>query len=301
VRSDRPFPKGFGPRYPIVRITSGPFAKGAPGAPADFTGEWYIGHCTSRVKVGDHFHFGAPLAVADQGKDFNGTHGGWVELGNKMPNGLLGPDSPNGHWFDALLRQPLVQGPPTAGPVAMVDTQSSSFDQIPHDFWSHRRVAGYTTQLHPTDGIAWSDAQFASFPHSVRIDQAASASMARNALVKDVEAGAATIAEAVAIATSRHALGLPFTVYIQDSNLAACRRAMKNAGLPHGYPNYWVANWNLNQREATDRLGDDVVAVQWASPTSNPHTILPGSTLTLAQANADLSVTAATWPGVPSG
>jgi hypothetical protein len=298
VRADRPFPNGFGPRYAIVRMTSGSFAKGsAPGAPPDFTGEWYIGHCTARVKVGDRFGFGHPLAVADQGKDFNATHGGWVELGTKMANGSLGPNSSTGHWFDALLRQPLTQGGPVTGAVAMVDMEGGAVNDIPRDFWNQRKVAGYTTQAHPTDGIAWTDGQFALFPHCIRIDQSPGLGMARNARVKDVEAGGARIADVVAIAESRHAARLPFTVYIQDSNLKACRDAMRAAGVPNGYVTYWIANWNLNEAQAEARLGGDVVALQWASPTSNPQTILPGSNLTLQRANADLSVAIHSWPG----
>ena len=37
------------------------------------------------------------------------------------------------------------------------------------------------------------------------------------------------------------------------------------------------------------------MAVQWASPTSNPNTIVPGGTQTLADANIDISVTIPSW------
>jgi hypothetical protein len=179
--------------------------------------------------------------------------------------------------------------------VTMVDTLGGHVDRIPRDYWSQRRVAGYTTQAGPADGIAWTDAQFGLFPHVVRIDQANNTGMARNARVKDVESRAGTIADAVTIAKARHSAGLPFTIYIQDSNLAACRTAMTTAGVPNHYVTYWVANWNLTEAEAEARLGGDIVAVQWASPSSNPRTPLPGSSLTLAQANADLSITLRSW------
>jgi hypothetical protein len=38
-----------------------------------------------------------------------------------------------------------------------------------------------------------------------------------------------------------------------------------------------------------------VQAVQWAAPQSNPDTLIPGSSLTLADGNCDLSVTAPGW------
>jgi hypothetical protein len=118
VRADAPFPNGFGPKFAVVRIDTGPFSRvGAPpyGAPAGFAGEWYIGHCTAAVRPGQRFKQGDVLAHADQGHNFAGTTGGWVELGTKegtAPDGPLGPMSPGGHWFDLLLRQPLIEGAP---------------------------------------------------------------------------------------------------------------------------------------------------------------------------------------------
>jgi hypothetical protein len=47
--------------------------------------------------------------------------------------------------------------------------------------------------------------------------------------------------------------------------------------------------------------GHKVVAVQWASPSSNPNTPLPRSSLTLRQANCDLSVTLDYWHHHPQG
>lgn len=96
VLSDRPFPNGFGPDYPVVRIDTGMF-RGH---------EFYIGHNTSLVKPGEKFGFGHPLAVANQGHNWAGTTGGWVELGEAF-NGLPGPKTGR-KWFDDLLEKPLV-------------------------------------------------------------------------------------------------------------------------------------------------------------------------------------------------
>jgi hypothetical protein len=58
----------------------------------------------------------------------------------------------------------------------------------------------------------------------------------------------------------------------------------------------WLADWSLSRAQAARLLGTrldghKIVAVQWASPASNPDTPLPRSSLTLEQANCDLSVT----------
>lgn len=97
---DSPFPNGFGPNYPVVFIQDGPYG-------GHF---FYIGHCTSALSEGQHFNFGDVLAHADQGHDFEGTKGGWVEFG-EAPGGFPGPASPT-HWFDDLIRKPLVVNVP---------------------------------------------------------------------------------------------------------------------------------------------------------------------------------------------
>lgn len=76
VLSDRPFPAGFGPRYPVVRVDSG-----------DWAGTWYLGHTTAQVRAGQRFRPGQTLSLADQG---HVDGGGWVELG-AAPGGLPGP------------------------------------------------------------------------------------------------------------------------------------------------------------------------------------------------------------------
>lgn len=72
VNSD---PSGFGPSYPVIRFTSGPY-KGRT---------MYIGHVIATVKPGQSFGPGTPLGVT-------GTHGvgsattpGWAEIGFGMP------------------------------------------------------------------------------------------------------------------------------------------------------------------------------------------------------------------------
>ena len=99
--SDRAFPVGFGPRYAVVHITTGPFAGH----------DWYVGHCTSVVNDGEHFKAGRVLAHADQG---NREGGGWAEIG-EAPSGYPGPMG-NGnrfaHLFTNVTRREVVKTAP---------------------------------------------------------------------------------------------------------------------------------------------------------------------------------------------
>ena len=68
----------------------------------------------------------------------------------------------------------------------------------------------------------------------------------------------------------------------------------------YGHVDCWLANWNLDKKDAEGLLGKLVEgmtcrAVQWASPSSNPTTIAPDSTQTLRDLNVDLSVTLPEW------
>jgi hypothetical protein len=135
ILADRPFPNGFGPHYPVVRIDSGPWAGH----------EYYLGHTTALVSVGEHFSFGHPLAVADQGRDWAGTVGGWVELGEAF-GGLPGPKADH-HWFDGLIQTPLVLNHPDAplvfgdhgARVLMMSTRLVTCGYLPRRYWKFNR------------------------------------------------------------------------------------------------------------------------------------------------------------------
>lgn len=96
VGSDAPFPNGFGPHYPWIKVIEGHFSGHT----------FYIGHCTALAHIGQMLDLGTPVARADQGHNFEGTVGGWVEFGEVQPSGILGPDA-SSHWFDNLLRSDL--------------------------------------------------------------------------------------------------------------------------------------------------------------------------------------------------
>jgi hypothetical protein len=122
--------------------------------------------------------------------------------------------------------------------------------------------------------------------------------------VLDVERGAATPGQVAHWVRTRHAAGKRFSdVYTNRSTFPAIAAALDAAGpgaLYHRHVRLWLADWSLSRTQADNLLGTrlhghKVVAVQWASPSSNPNTPLPRSSLTLRQANCDLSVTLDYW------
>jgi hypothetical protein len=175
--------------------------------------------------------------------------------------------------------------------VVMIDATHSSAGNVPV---STSKVAGYVTG---TGNIEWTPSDWARFPSSghVRIDQSpALAAWASGAAdVADVESGAATVASAIAVGLERQKNGWWSFVYVAEGNVGALTSAAAAAGLSK--LQVWLANWNLDEAEAAAALSGDVVAVQYASPSSNPSTVVPGGTQTLAEANVDLSVTVPSW------
>ncbi len=185
--------------------------------------------------------------------------------------------------------------------VLMADITGGSLARLPaHALDGVPKIAGYVTG---SGGIQWSGAQLAAHPGVVRIDQSPSLGVfaGGGADVADVETGAGTPGAFAAAVKVRLALGHPGgTIYGSDSFLAAAGAALSAAGLA-GHADCWLADWNLNLASASalvgqQRHGMTIRAVQWASPTSNPRTMLPGTSVTLAQANVDLSAADPTWP-----
>jgi hypothetical protein len=64
-------PAGFGPRYPIVHFTSGPFAGRT----------LYVGHTLAAVASGQRFRAGTVLSYTGTSGVGNATTPGWVEIG----------------------------------------------------------------------------------------------------------------------------------------------------------------------------------------------------------------------------
>jgi hypothetical protein len=188
--------------------------------------------------------------------------------------------------------------------IVMIDATHADVTNIPQ---GTRKVAGYVTG---TADIRWTPADWHRFPHAghVRIDQQGDPSL--HAAIVDCEALAATPRVAAECIRARLAAGHSRGgVYASQDTVPAVAAALKTASVSAAQVDLWLANWNLSKAGATALLGRKmfgltIQAVQWASPTSNPNTRVPGSTLTLREANVDLSVTVNGWhapPPVPAG
>jgi hypothetical protein len=174
----------------------------------------------------------------------------------------------------------------------MIDAMHYFADRIPQ---GTPVVAGYATG---SPEVQWTAQDWDRFPDSghLRIDQspALAAWAAGEADVADVEQDAGTLAAALAGVQARKERGWLSWIYASLGQLPGIRQAVAAAGLA-GSVQYWVADWSLDEAEAAAALTGDVVAIQWASPASNPATVVPGGSQTLSEANVDLSVTIPGW------
>lgn len=182
----------------------------------------------------------------------------------------------------------------------MIDAMGVNSDKIPR---STPYVQAYVTGI---DGVPWNQSQVASFSQSIVFRMAQNGGPApdpRSYHGVDVENRAYTPQEAAQQVDVRVRLGIPWTtIYGGDAALAATSAAVQayGSGIWIGHVNCILADWDLNLEEATARIGSFIhgmtcVGVQWASPSSNPNTKVPGSDLTLSQANCDLNAVDPNW------
>lgn len=191
----------------------------------------------------------------------------------------------------------------------MVDVTSGS-DTAKLGLNTFKFVGGYVSGKAGT-GIQWTPEQWQAIKPAmgVRIWQGYGAAPEPWGYDEiDVERGALTPAGAAACVRQRVDAGITWTyLYGSLDQLVATGKAIRALG-----EKYWVghvqcrlADWSLDRVEAEARVGTYVAgmtcyAVQWASPESNPNTIMPGpSGLTLKQANTDLSVIDVRWEPTP--
>jgi hypothetical protein len=184
----------------------------------------------------------------------------------------------------------------------MIDSIHATCHNIPT---GTRKVAGYATG---TADIRWRRADWDRFNRRhtglVRIDQSFGGRDPLGSDVLDVETGAATPGQVAHWVRTRHAAGNRLSDgNTNRSTFPAIASALNAAGPQHTihpHDRLWLADWSLSRAQAARLLGTrlaghKIVAVQWASPSSNPDTPLPRSSLTLRQANCDLSVTLDYW------
>lgn len=167
VLSDAGFPNGFGPAYPIVELYSGRFAGY----------QWYLGHTTSLLHAGQRFHFGQPIAVANQSEHVAGWPAGWVELGQAYGGGP-GYDNPP-HWYEHLFSDLVVNVPDppvqrgNRGPSVLlltrrlVQTGDLKFPNAYYGMWVAKAVAAFQSRHHikrtgVTDAHTWLAIKYAA-------------------------------------------------------------------------------------------------------------------------------------------
>jgi hypothetical protein len=150
-----------------------------------------------------------------------------------------------------------------------------------------------------SDGIAATSDQIAAAKAAgmgvILIDQSPSLSVfaAGNADVADVEPYAGTDSSADNAVAQRQARGEDSTLYVSYDNLAALQAAVTNPKDVY----YWVANyaWSLQEAEAQLAAHPTWRAVQYGDPSTNPDTLVPGTSVTLLEAQADIDVGDSAW------
>jgi hypothetical protein len=165
------------------------------------------------------------------------------------------------------------------------DCPSGSVEHLP------RNVPVIWPYVTGTPSIRWTGEQIAQFPHSriIRVDQGFESRSPFDADEFDIEAGAWSDDAIAGIVAERRTRRWSTRLYGTWDTYGAVKQELAARGI--GQSVFWrIADWDLDQHFADLELHGDVYAGQWASPSSNPRTILPGTRLTLAEANADLSV-----------
>jgi hypothetical protein len=111
----------------------------------------------------------------------------------------------------------------------------------------------------------------------------------------DIEANAGLFDNAVIQTGIRERRGWYSWWYFSASNLDHARQLSEENKFRR--LRFIVANWALSQSQAEAFIttNTDVDAVQWASPSSNPHTVCPGTNRSLGELNIDLNVTRPAW------
>lgn len=151
----------------------------------------------------------------------------------------------------------------------MYDGIAADAHLIPQDA---QIVAGYVDGLY-----AWSDADWARFPNSIKIRIAVFTST-NDGHVLDCEQGNNTPASSVDWVLMRRKAGVDPTVYCgKNTWWSQIRAAFQARGVAE--PHYWVADYSVNQ--STPQVPADAIALQYTDAGSY-----------------DLSVVADYWPGV---
>ncbi len=153
-----------------------------------------------------------------------------------------------------------------------------------------------------TEGIEATSAEIARFKNAgvgvVLIDQTPSLSVFAAGLadVADVEQGAGTLETAVAAILDRQAHGWQSTIYLSESNLDSMISAF-TSDVDQDLVLFGVANYSWSQAQSEDLLAANAswAYCQYGDPESNPDTLVPGTSLTLSQAQCDIDIAKSSW------
>lgn len=142
-----------------------------------------------------------------------------------------------------------------------------------------------------SDGIAWHPAQVAEFHNATAIwvSQQDGGQDLTDVTEYDIERGAWTVPDVIAVTKERQARRMVTTAYVEWADYGRLKQGLAEIGIDRNVY-YRIADWNLDAHLADVMLHGDIYAGQWASPTSNPFTLLPGTNKTLHEADCDLNV-----------
>jgi hypothetical protein len=182
--------------------------------------------------------------------------------------------------------------------VPFVDVMGVNSTKIPA-VAALRMIALYATG---SEGIQATSAEIARFKNAgvavVLIDQSPSLSVfaAGRADIADVEQGAGTTKAAVAAILDRQAHGLQSTIYVSRGNLDSMTSAFTRE-VDRGQVRFGVADYSWSQAQAEKQLAANPswAYCQYGDPESNPDTLVPGTKLTLAQAQCDIDIAQSSW------
>lgn len=154
----------------------------------------------------------------------------------------------------------------------------------------------YVTGTTQRPEIEWEADDVARYPHSqlYRIDQGFGDQGDRARWFKadefDLEAQAWTPANLVPVVEARNSIMWSTRIYASIDPWLQLLADLAAAGVS-ARSLYWrEANWNFNEAGARAALSQVRYAIQWASPSSNPLTLIPGTSVNLRTVGADLNV-----------
>jgi hypothetical protein len=153
-----------------------------------------------------------------------------------------------------------------------------------------------------SDGIEATAAEIARFKNAgvgvVLIDQTPSLSVFAAGLadIADVEQGAGTAETALAAILDRQAHGWQSTIYLSYNSLDSLIAALTSE-VDQGLVVYGVANYAWSQAQSEDQLAANAswAYCQYGDPESNPNTLVPGTTMTLSEAQCDIDIAKSSW------